>query len=146
MKAGQVLWVNGRLISPGELGLDPRDRGFTLGDGLFETMWARGGAVQRLKQHLARLRAGAAAIDLPLPWTQGELADAVGHALGANALQEATVRLTVSRGVPMSRGLLPDTDPTPSLVIHAQQFSGYPAALYARGMHAIISRIRRNEH
>jgi branched-chain amino acid aminotransferase len=109
-------------------------------------MRARGGAVQRLKQHLARLRAGAAAIDLPLPWTQGELADAVSHALAANALQEAAVRLTVSRGVSMRRGLLPDADPAPSLVIHAQQFSGYPAALYARGMHAIISRIHRNEH
>ena len=62
MNAGQVLWVNDRLVSPGASGLDPRDRGFTLGDGLFETMRVRGGVVQRLTRHLARLRAGAAVI------------------------------------------------------------------------------------
>lgn len=61
MSPGQVLWINGRLACPGRgplgsgEGLDPRDRGFTLGDGLFETLRVRGGAVQRLSAHLARL-------------------------------------------------------------------------------------------
>jgi branched-chain amino acid aminotransferase len=140
------LWVNGRLVSPSEAGLDPRDRGFTLGDGLFETMRARGGAVQWLKRHLARLRAGAATIELPLLWTDSELTDAIACTLTANALQEAAVRLTVSRGVPATRGLRLHPDPAPSLVIHAEQFLGYPAELYARGMHSVITRIRRNEH
>lgn len=146
MNAGQVLWVNDRLVSPGASGLDPRDRGFTLGDGLFETMRVRGGVVQRPTRHLARLRAGAAVIGLPLPWSDGELATAIARTRAANAVREAAVRLSVSRGVPATRGLLPDPDPAPSLVIQAQSFAGYPKALYARGMQVIISRIRRNEH
>lgn len=146
MNDRQVLWVNGQLIAPEKAGIDPRDRGFTLGDGLFETMRVAGSVVQRLQWHLARLRAGAATIGLPLPWTHGELAEAVARTVTANALQEAVVRLTVSRGVPTTRGLLPEPDPSPSLVIHAQPFAGYPAELYARGMRTIISRTRRNEH
>lgn len=141
-----VLWVNGRLISTGEPGIDPRDRGLTLADGLFETLRVTGGVPVRLGAHLARLRAGATTLDLPLPWTDGELAGMIGRTLAANGLREAAVRVTISRGVPTMRGLLPEPDPVPSLVIHAQPFAGYPPELYHRGMHAITSQIRRNEH
>lgn len=144
--AEHVLWVNSRLICLGEAGIDPRDRGFTLGDGVFETMRVMGGVVQRLDRHLARLQVGAAAINLPLPWTDEELTGAIARTLATNRLQEAAVRLTVSRGVPTRRGLLLDPNTEPSLVIDAQQFSGYPTALYAKGMNANTSRIRRNEH
>ncbi len=117
-----------------------------MGDGLFETMRARGGAVLRIKRHLCRLRAGAAVLGLsPLPKDE-ELTDAIAGTLAANGLAEAAVRLTVSRGVPKRRGLLPEPGPKPSLVIHAEPFAGYPAELYARGARAITSRIPRNEH
>jgi branched-chain amino acid aminotransferase len=141
-----VLWINGRLMPVGHAGLDPRDRGFTLGDGLFETLRVRDGRPWRLDAHLARLRSGAAVIDLPVPWRDDELAGAIAQTVAANALSEAAVRATISRGIPASRGLLPDPDAPPTLVIHAQQFAGYPPEIYARGMHASISHIRRNEY
>lgn len=141
-----VLWVNGRLIRAGEPGIDPRDRGLTLADGLFETLRVSGGVPLRPGAHLARLRAGATTIGLPLPWTDNELAEMIGRTLAANELGDAVVRVTVSRGVPTMRGLLPEPDPVPSLVIHAQPFAGYPPELYHRGMRAITSQIRRNEH
>ena len=116
-----------------------------MGDGLFETMRVRGGTVLRIEHHLSRLRAGAAVIGLsPLPGDE-DLAGAVAKTLAANELTEAVVRLTVSRGVPKRRGLLPEPESKPSLVVHAQLFVGYPAELYARGMRAITSRIPRNE-
>ncbi|MDB5423386.1 MAG: 2-keto-4-methylthiobutyrate aminotransferase, partial [Phenylobacterium sp.] len=40
--------------------IGPDDRGFTLGDGLFETVLAEAGALRHLGQHLARLAAGCA--------------------------------------------------------------------------------------
>jgi branched-chain amino acid aminotransferase len=140
------MWVNGKLLTVGQAALDPRDRGFTLGDGLFETMRARGSAVMRIERHLSRLRAGAAVLGLsPLPKDE-ELADAIARTLAANELAEAAVRLTVSRGVPKRRGLLPEPEPNPSMVIHVEPFTGYPAELYERGARAVISGIRRNEH
>ena len=145
MGAEPVLWVNDGLVPAGRGRLDPRDRGFTLGDGLFETMRAGGGGVPWVDRHLVRLRDGAASIGLPLPWTDGELTDAVVRTLAANGLADGVVRLTVSRGTPARRGLLPEDDAKPFLVVHAEPFAGYPPTLYARGLRAITSQTRRNE-
>jgi branched-chain amino acid aminotransferase len=38
-----MLWVDGNLAPAGEAHVDPRDRGYALGDGLFETMLTREG-------------------------------------------------------------------------------------------------------
>ena len=43
------------------------DRGFQLGDGVFETLRARGGRPTELAEHLARLRRSAAGLDIALP-------------------------------------------------------------------------------
>ena len=117
-----------------------------MGDGLFETMRVRGGTVLRIERHLSRLRAGAAVLGLSSLPKDKELNDAIAKTLTANGLTEVTVRLTISRGVPKRRGLLPEPEPRPSLVIHAEPFAGYPDELYARGVRAVISGIPRNEH
>ena len=146
MNQESIIWVNGELLSVGAAHISPLDRGFTLGDGLFETIRVRNGQVLRLEQHFARLRCGADVLDLLLLWTDKELHKAIMQTLGANHLQEAFVRLTVSRGVPNMRGLLPNKSTKPSLVIQCGSFNGYPAELYQRGMRVVISTIRRNEY
>ena len=134
------------MLPVGESVLNPLDRGFTLGDGLFETLRVRGDTVLGIERHLLRLRVGAAVLGLsPLPKDK-DLKDAITKTLTANGLTEAAVRLTISRGVPTRRGLLPEPEPNPSMVIHAEPFTGYPAELYDRGARAVISGIRRNEH
>ena len=54
----------------------PTDRGFTLGDGLFETVLAVDGDLRHLADHAARMIAGCATLGLPAP-TLGRLAAAV---------------------------------------------------------------------
>lgn len=139
----RFVWVNEGLTDAPAI--DPRDRGFTLGDGLFETVRALGGRLPLLRLHLARLRTSAQRIDLPLPWTDAFLTAAISSLLSANALTDAAVRLTVSRGVPSRRGLLPDPQPVPTLVIDATPFSGYPADLYARAADLVTSQLQRDE-
>ncbi|HZY65810.1 MAG TPA: aminotransferase class IV [Rubrobacteraceae bacterium] len=145
MSETRLVWVNGKLLPLGEAALDPRDRGFTLGDGLFETMRVRKGTVLQLERHLSRLQAGAAVLGLSPLLENEDLTDAITRTLTANRLAEAAVRLTVSRGVTKRRGLLPEPDQNPSLVIHAEPFVGYPAELYDRGVRAVVSSTRRNE-
>jgi branched-chain amino acid aminotransferase len=142
----KLLWVNDGLVPLDEAALDPRDRGFTLGDGLFETIRARGGRPLLLDLHLARVRAGAGRIGLSRIPDDETLSGAIHKTLEANGLSDAAVRLTISRGVPANRGLSPNPEPAPSLVVHAQPFAGYPAELYSRGMRTVISSIPRNEH
>ncbi|TCJ15246.1 2-keto-4-methylthiobutyrate aminotransferase [Rubrobacter taiwanensis] len=142
--SGRFVWTNGELAAAGAR-IDPRDRGFSLGDGLFETLRVRDGEILRLKSHLSRLREGAKTIGLPIPWSDEELAGALEATLAANGLSSAAARLTVSRGVPERRGLLPDAGASPTLVVTADPFDGYPARFYERGMAAVTSGMPRNE-
>ena len=110
------LWLGTGLVAQEDAHLSPFDRGFTLGDGLFETMRVRQGAVLRLKAHLARLATGAGVLGLPLPAL--DLAAALAATAEANALTEGALRLTLSRGTG-PRGVLPPAEPNPTLVITA---------------------------
>ncbi len=103
------------------------DRGFNLGDGLFETMRAYAGRIFRLREHLQRLQRSAARIGLPLP---SALAEAARETVLANGLHEAAVRLTVSRGI-APFGLAPPEPAEPTCVITAQPAPTPPAALCA---------------
>ena len=53
--------------------------------------------------------------------------------------------LTVSRGVPAHRGLLPDPETPVTVMVHAQPLAGYPISLYDQGMRAVISGVACNE-
>jgi branched-subunit amino acid aminotransferase/4-amino-4-deoxychorismate lyase len=61
------VWVDGRVLPSTVPQLSVFDRGFQLGDGIFETLRARGGHVTELDEHLARLRRSAGGLELELP-------------------------------------------------------------------------------
>lgn len=136
-----MIWINGALVNTSEARIDPRDRGFTLGDGLFETLAAIDGHPLNLAVHLARLGRASMVLDLPLPVEATEIATAIVQLLAANDLTQgrAALRLTLSRGVG-SRGLLLPLDPKPTLVITASVHPPVPQWLDA----AVVA-IRRNE-
>jgi branched-chain amino acid aminotransferase len=141
----RLIYLNGQLVRENSPHISVLDRGFTLGDGVFDTMRAVDGRLFRLWDHLDRLRSSAEAIGLKMPIGLRELGEATVSLLQANRLSNALVRITVSRGVPAERGLLPPAEPTPCLTIVATPFAGYPAEWYERGYRATISTIRRNE-
>ena len=47
--------------------IEELDRGFTLGDGLFETVLIEGGVARELERHIDRMVAGCAVLNLPAP-------------------------------------------------------------------------------
>ena len=69
--AGEVMsrtvWVNGRLEPAGKALLTVTDRGFQVGDGIFETIRVVGGRVLEFSLHLSRLQASAVVLEIPLP-------------------------------------------------------------------------------
>lgn len=134
------LMLNGQLVDPTTPAVLAHDRGFTLGDGLFETIKIRHGHPLRLDLHLARLQQGAAILRLALPQGQDWLADAIAQLLRANQLQDAALRLTISRG-PGQRGLLPPDPGTPTMVLTASPLP--PALGPARAITA--QSVRRNQ-
>jgi len=134
------IWLNGKLV-PAELArLDPRDRGFTLGDGLFETIRLEDRWIAYLERHLTRLRAGAQFLDIPLHWSDAEIETGLNALVAAERLTEATFRITLSRG-PGERGIAPPALPMPTLMITAGPLP--PAGPPIRAVMATVT--RRNE-
>jgi len=117
------------------------DRGFLYGDGIFESLRAYRGRVFKLAEHLQRLRASAEALRLEIPAGDVELGRLLQEALARNRLQDAFLRLTITRGIGRL-GLEPGACRTPSLVIMAHEFSGQPAEMYDRGVSAWIVKVR----
>jgi branched-chain amino acid aminotransferase len=131
---GGLVWLNGQLRRRAEARISIDDFGFLYGAACFETMRAFGGVVFRLDRHLARLLGGLDALGVNAPAPE-VLGDAVRATLGANALREARVRLTVSPGVGVGRldvssGLAPTVlvvaepappDPMPARLVIASQ-------------------------
>lgn len=144
--AGPVVWVDGRLQPADAPAVPVADRAFQLGDGVFETLRVRRGVPIELHGHLRRLRAGLATLEIPLPWSDADVAAAITATVAVNAPADAAVRITVSRGAPASRGLLPAgwRDIRATLVVQAWPNPGVPAALLERGVRAIVSTARRD--
>jgi branched-chain amino acid aminotransferase len=134
-----IVWLNDALVEAVEARIDPADRGFQLGDGLFETIAARGGKILWLESHLARLKLGCEVLRLPYPAL--DFKTAIEATFTANQFTDAAIRLTLTRG-PASRGLLPPGKPQPTLLISAASWPGSPPP--ARCMIATIT--KRNEH
>lgn len=89
------------------------DRGFTLGDGLFETLAVRAGVPRFWSAHMERLCEGCRRLALPQP-PQAALADDAA-AVCADAA-DGTLRITWTRGVG-ARGYAPPAAPVPTRVV-----------------------------
>ena len=150
MTAPSHVWVNGAIVGAGESVLTAFDRGFQLGDGIFETLRARGGRPTELAEHLARLRRSALGLAIPLPDdVDARLERAIGGLLAAENLDgpdaDASVRVTVSRGAYFGRGLLPpDEHPAPTIVVQAWPVTPTPASHLEIGLHLVASSVRRD--
>jgi branched-chain amino acid aminotransferase len=144
------VWVDGEVLPADGPHLSVFDRGFQLGDGIFETLRARGGHVTELAQHVARLHRSAGGLEIPLPVDlDARLAAGIAALLAAEGLDgpdgDASVRITVSRGAFRARGVLPpDEGSAATVVVQAWPVSAAPASHLERGLHLVASRVRRD--
>jgi branched-chain amino acid aminotransferase len=144
------IWLDGRLLPAAAAHLSAFDRGFQLGDGVFETLRARAGRTIELPEHVARLRRSAAGLAIPLPDDlEGRLAFGIAELVAAEGLDgpagDASIRITASRGVYFGRGLLPpDERPPATIVIQAWPVPPAPKDHLERGLHLISSTVRRD--
>ena len=147
--AGHRVWVDGALEPADARHLSAFDRGFQLGDGVFETLRARAGHPTELAEHLARLRRSAAGLDIALPSTvELDLARGIVDLLVAEGLDgpdgDASVRITVSRGAVPGRGLLPAGPADPTIVIQVWPVAPPPPGHLEAGLHLVASAVRRD--
>ena len=104
-----VVYLNGRYMQAERAKVSAFDRGFSFGDGLFETLRAYSGWIFGLDRHLRRLGRGAAQIGLQFDGDVGRWRRVMSRLLRRNGLMDAdsSLRLTVTRGVDILGTLLP---------------------------------------
>ena len=149
MNRSSAVWINGRLEPADRSLLTVTDRGFQVGDGIFETMRVVGGRVLELPTHVGRLQASAAVLAMPLPEDLERcLRQAIADLCGANGLDgsdtQVAVRVTVSRGAVEGRALLPPDDVRPNMVVQAWRVDPPSPELLSRGLCLAISQVRRD--
>jgi len=89
--------LNGQFLPETQAVVPVNDRGFLLGDGLFETMRVVRGKPFRFAQHLERLARGAEFLKINLPFTPDELKSFAGQLIEMNQMPDAILRLTLTR-------------------------------------------------
>lgn len=150
MSGPRHVWVDGQVLPAAGPHLSVFDRGFQLGDGIFETLRVRSDHPTELPEHLARLRRSAAGLGIPLPpGLDATLTAAIADLLAAEDLDgpdgDASVRITVSRGPFQGRGLLPpDESVAATIAVQAWPVVPAPADHLERGLHLVASAVRRD--
>lgn len=93
------------------------DRGFSYGDGLFETVRVSRDVPLFLARHLARLISSLAQIGFPpLPWDEVALAERCRNAIVKNDVAEGVLKIVATRGVG-PRGFEPPAGARPTLIV-----------------------------
>ena len=128
-----IVYINGLFWTIDKANISVLDRGFTYGDGLFETMRVYSGKIFRLEHHLDRLFQSARSILIELPITRNEIRSAIYAALKLNGLSDSIVRLTVTRGEQDS-GVNVDYSSPPTIVILVKPVKAISKKTYKEGI------------
>ena len=140
----RLVYINGELLEQSQAKISVFDHGLLYGDGVFEGIRAYNGRVFRLREHLRRLYRSAQAILLGIPLTPEALEEAVLDSLRANNLEDAYIRLIVTRGVG-DLGLDPAKCTSgPNIVIICATIELYPERFYREGLEVNTVTTRRN--
>lgn len=108
--------VDGELVEAEDAVVSVRDRGFAYGDAAFETLRAYDGSCFEWDAHAERLFQSLELLGIDPGMDRNELRDRVRETLAGNDLDEAYVRLSVTRGVQPGK-LTPDPEVDPTVVV-----------------------------
>ncbi len=128
-----IVYINGLFWAIDKATISVLDRGFTYGDGLFETMRSYSGKIFRLECHLDRLFRSAGSIFIDLPMTKNEIRSAINASIELNKLSNSIVRLTITRGE-QDPGLNIDYSAPPTVVILVRPTKVISKNVYKKGI------------
>jgi branched-chain amino acid aminotransferase len=120
-----AVWLNGSLVDPDAASVSVFDHGFTVGDGVFETLKSIDGVPFAVRRHLERLRHGAARLGLDVPLPDPALRAVIDEVVSAAGLAAARLRITVTGGVGAAG--TGRTGSRPTLVVAAGPLQPWPA-------------------
>jgi branched-chain amino acid aminotransferase len=135
--------IGGKYFDKADAKISVYDHGLLYGDGVFEGIRSYSGRVFRLSRHVDRLFDSARSIHLQIPISKGEMSRAVIETLTVNELNDAYIRVIVTRGAG-SLGLDPRKTTDPQVIIITDAISLYPPELYEHGLKIVTAGTLRN--
>lgn len=93
-----TVFLNGAFTERSAARISPDDRGFQLGEGVFDTLRSHNGAFFRFDSHFVRLESGLRALAIDPPFSRDGLRKILGELLERNHARDAVARVTVTRG------------------------------------------------
>jgi len=103
VSAAPIVYLNGSYLPLEEACVPVLDRGFLLGDGVYEVIPVYGRRAFRLDQHLLRLAHSLAAVRIPDPLSRDDWSQVIAEVIARNAGEDQSVYLQVTRGVAAKR-------------------------------------------
>ncbi|EUJ29507.1 D-amino-acid transaminase [Listeria cornellensis] len=130
--------VKNQLIERDEAKVDVEDRGYQFGDGVYEVIRMYNGQFFTYDEHIERLYASAAKIDLVIPYSKPELRALVDSLMKANNIGTGNVYLQITRGEQSPRNhVIPSTPPEAVLTASASEVPR-DTTLFENGRKAIL--------
>src|SRR3954469_25445989 len=93
-----LIHLNSQILPVGEARVSVLDRGFLLGDGIYEGLRAFDGRVVGMDLHIKRMQAGLD--EARIPWDAAQLTGLTHQLLEVNKLRDAFIYWQVTRGAP----------------------------------------------
>ena len=136
----RLAYVNGRFVRHAEAGVSVEDRGFQLGDGVYEVWAVMGGKLADAEGHFARLERSLGELRIPMPMSRPALTVALRETVRRNRVRHGIVYLQVTRGVARRDHAFPNPRVAPTVVVTARSTSAATAeARAAKGVGVITT-------
>ena len=98
-----VVYLNGAFVEREKASVSVMDRGFLLGDGVYEVIPAYFGKLFRFQEHLSRLQKSLDAVSIPNPHRAEEWESILGKLVDLNGRGDLSVYLQITRGTALHR-------------------------------------------
>jgi branched-chain amino acid aminotransferase len=103
--AARAVWIDGALVDPDAAAVSVFDHGFTVGDGVFETLKVVDGRPFAVTRHLERLERSATGLGLGLPLGRAQMRAVVDEVIAAVGPGAGRMRITLTGGpAPLGSG------------------------------------------
>src|SRR5258708_10958322 len=133
-----IMWIAGTYYDRASGKVSVFDHGLLYGDGVFEGIRVYNRGVFRLAQHVDRLYASAKGVWLEIPLAKAAVHRLVEEAVVKSGLDEAYIRLVVTRGVG-DLGLDPRKCAKPSIICIVDTIQLWPQDRYDKGLTALTA-------
>lgn len=131
-----IVYLNGEFTPAEEAKVSVFDRGFLLGDGVYEVIPAYAGNLFRLREHLDRLQSSLDAIRLENPMSFAQWEKVLNELVEKNYSDNLSVYLQVTRGAAVRDHAFPQDTPA-TIFAMCNVIKPLPEKYYAEGVSAI---------